>query len=216
MSFTDPVPGVPFTDADGLDDITQHLRDAAAARVDETENAIAPARTTWAAAGGAAPTIGAVDLGGGATAPTMSGTPAVLSSFNRIGKECFATMRIHATGSGALVGGASIVGLPVAPKPQGVSGEGGQNVGYGFMFNAGAGIGYFVNAILDPTYSTTVPILFLHAGLDADDVAGDGGPRAAALVGFSGEPFLIVSDNKPFNFNATQFFLNLALQYEGV
>lgn len=171
------------------------------------------ARRTWAAAGGAIPSLGAVSIfGSGAVAPTLAADPVIDSKFGQVGKECSGSMRIHATGTGSLTGALSIHGLPTVPKYQGVVGEGGQVVGQGFMLDGGnAGRKYPVQAVIDPTFDEVYPIVFLNFGYL--DVAGT---PTATVPSFAGSPHDLVLGNNPFDFNATQFFINLTFAFEGV
>ena len=173
-------------------------------------SAIAPARTTWAAAGGADPSLSTIyDLGGGITQPSM-GTGAVRdSSFNRIGSECFATCRII-WGASPTVGAGmyGIAGLPVAPK---INTGQGRHVGDGFVIDvSAAGLPLYVNAVLDPYFSETVPLLWLHSAIATVSATSVMVPAPAG-----GSPSPFVSNANPWT-PAEGDIVNLRLQYEGV
>ena len=172
--------------------------------------AIAPPRTTWADAGGAAPSLSAIyDLGGGLTQPSM-GTGAVRdSSFTRIGKEVFATCRIIWGASPTIGAGLyGIAGLPVGPK---INTGQGRHVGDGFIVDpSDSGKALYVNLVLDPFFSTTVPFMWLHA---AQATVSATTVLVPALTGGSPSPF--VTNANPW-VPAEGDIINLRLQYEGV
>jgi hypothetical protein len=138
--------------------------DGTAVPTDPVEAAIAPARTTWAAAGGSDPFLTGLDAG---ALPASSGTPFTVgtdnvadSSWNAIGKEAFWSLRIVA-GTGAAGTAAdqwALGGLPVAPKM--TTGHG-RVIGQGFLLDAEDNYHmYPVMAVIDPFYSLTLPVLF--------------------------------------------------------
>jgi hypothetical protein len=159
-------------------------------------------RQTWAAAGGSAPSLGATDLGGGATPVTLGSGVHLLSSFNRIGVECFATARIHCDGTNtAGVGSVTLAGLPVPPKYQGSGTDGGQNVGYGFIIDGTDFTFHPLRVVIDPFYHETEPLLFMSADVD--------GTPGSFLSGT-----ILAHDDFPVDFGEA-FYLNVTLQYEG-
>lgn len=171
------------------------------------------ARTTWQAAGGETPAFGAANFGGGATPIDLGAAPSILSTFTHSGGECFATVRLKSGGAGAAggVGAWTITGLPVPPKIVGAGVDGGQNIGYGFLLDAGDGLRETaVRAVVDPGLPTDDPVLFIigKAGVaDATDVI--------VPVDFSfGGDDIPAHDSTPFNF-VSGCILNLTLQYEG-
>lgn len=160
------------------------------------------ARQTWAAAGGAAPTLTASDLGGGAVDAVLGTSPVQDSSFNRIGSECFATCRIipGATAVG-LTGCWLLTGLPAAPK---FTTGNGRVVGHGFLITLGTpSTPYHVKAVLDPMFSSTKPCLFVFDKISAGDWLA---PDFSSI-----EP--LCHDANPFDFVEGKI-LNLTLQYE--
>lgn len=168
-------------------------------------------RLSWAVAGGAAPGIGALDAGGGAVAADL-GTGAVQdSSFTRIGSECFGTCRIVIGSSPTGVTGYwTITGLPVAPKMD-AGNLHGRVIGSGFLIdNSDTARIAMIQVVIDPFFSTTVPVLFAYLGsnatVSATDVLtpnrlGDGSCLCA-----NSYPWALAADDK----------LNLSFQYEGV
>lgn len=162
-------------------------------------------RKAWEDAGGAIPSFGATDLGGGATPATVGSGANILTTFNRIGVECFATMRIHADGTNtAGVGSVTIQGLPVAPKTVGAGIDGGQNVGYGFIIDGTDFTFHPVRVVLDPFYSETEPLLFCSAAVDT-----------GALVPASFlDSTIIANGTMPVDWGDV-YYLNVTFQYEG-
>lgn len=159
-------------------------------------------RLTWAAAGGALPTLTAGDVGGGAVDAVLGTSPTQNSSFAQIGSECFASCRIIAGADAVgLTGSWLLTGLPVAPA---VTGGHGRVVGHGFMVNPGAPTTlYHVKAVLDPYFHLTKPCLFVFDKLSAGDWLA---PDFASI-----EP--LCHDANPFDFVEGKI-LNLTLQYE--
>lgn len=160
------------------------------------------ARTTWAAAGGSAPTLTAGDVGGGAVDAALGTSPTRDSSFTRIGSECFASCRIiPGAGAVGLTGSWLLTGLPVAPM---ITGGHGRVVGHGFALSPGSPTTpYHIKVVLDPYFSTTKPCLFIFDKYSAGDWVA---PDFASI-----EP--LCHDNNPFDFVEGKI-LNLTLQYE--
>ncbi len=164
---------------------------------------VAPARQTWAAAGGSSPAFGAVDLGGGATAPTLGTGAQVWSSFNRIGVECFASCRIIAgTGAAGATGAVTLTGLPVTPVNLA------RPIGYGFIIDSSDTYAkYPIQVVWDPVFSTTAPMLFLDDyQRTADGIPVSTVPHFSAL-----EP--LVAGSSPFEWDDS-CIVNVSLQYE--
>jgi len=168
------------------------------------------ARMSWADAGGTAPSLSAIyDLGGGITQPSLGTGATRDSSFTRIGSECFATCRII-WGASPTVGAGmyGLAGLPVAPK---VNTGMGRHVGDGFIIDiSAAALPLYVNAVLDPYFSETVPLLWLHSAIATVDATSVMVPAPAG-----GSPSPFVSNAHPW-IPAEGDIINLRLQYEGV
>ncbi len=188
-------------------------------------------REPWERSGGAVPSLGGVVYGGATkTGPNLGPNPIILSSFKRIESECFATMRIHSGSSGTTAGAGftTIQGLPAAPRYVGSGADGGQPVGYGFLFDMdNSGRMYPLTAVIDPAFSLTEPMLFVAhravtiASEDPDvSVWTDNNFGPSSLVFAHGDlvsgDFPSVSgDVGPAPFDLSQEFrLNLAFQYE--
>lgn len=166
----------------------------------------ASARTTWAVAGGSAPTYTAIDpFGsfGGAVQPNLGTSPTQDSSFNRIGSECFASCRII-WGTSPTVGAGfyALTGLPVVPRY--TTGQG-RNVGYGFMYDQSANESYNVNVVLDPAFHASLPVIFLHYGVDTGNLILPSGVTGSWFFS-SANPVVPAAGD----------ILNITLQYEGV
>ena len=185
------------------------------------------AGTTWADAGGAAPTLGGiypVDTAG--VAVTLGTSPSVLSRFLRVGSLCMAKMRIRSgTAPASGQGYTTIEGLPVAPHYFGAGNDGGNPIGFGMLFDiTNAGRLYPVRAVIDPAYSLTKPIIFVSAAAETVDKAGDQDatvwkPRSFATPlpimhggGTSYPTYGTLSPN-PFDL-AGGFILNVTMFYE--
>lgn len=193
--------------------------------------AIAPAaRRAWENAGGSAPSLGGiypVDTAG--VAPNLGTSPSILSTWNEIGAECFATARIH-SGSGSPTSGEgywTLNGLPRAPKMVGAGNDGGQIIGVGMLLDiTNGGRLYHIRVVADPAFSATKPIFFVADTATTVDKAGDQdatvwAPRSFAtplpIAHGAGAAYptygTLAAD--PFDL-AGGFILNCTLQYEGV
>ena len=222
MSFTTPAPGEPYTDAEA-DDITAHFQAQAGG-----------ARRAWEDCGGAVPSLGGVIYGGTTkTGPDLGETPVIHSKFGRIGRECFATMRIHSSSSGTTAGAGftTIQGLPVAPKYQGAGADGGQPIGHGFLFDMdNGGLMFPLIVVIDPAFSETEPLLFVGHRRETVDKTGDQDATVWAGNTFGATSLVFVHgtlesgdfpsvsgavDPAPFDLSQ-EFRLNLSFQYEGV
>ena len=218
-----PLDGVAYTDTEP-DDITAHFQGLTGGL----------ARRPWEDAGGSVPSLGGVIYGGTTkTGPDLGDDAIILSSFNRIGVECFATMRIHSSASGTTAGAGftTIKGLPVAPKYVGSGADGGQPVGYGFLFDMDTGGSqYDLIAVIDPAFSLTEPLLFVSNRRETVDKAGDQDAAVWAPNNFGADSLVFVHGDlvaadfpsvsgavSPAPFDLSQEFrLNLTFQYEGV
>lgn len=176
-----------------------------------TLDGLLPARLPWEDAGGAVPSLGTLSAPGVPGGDVNIGSvPIIQSRFNRLGCECFANFRIHAdddaTGGTGFV---TIQGLPVAPRYVGSGVSGGQNVGYGFILDLDTAATYYaVNAVIDPAYSETEPVLFFGTRPVVADTEDVWGPAS-----FANGSFLFQADN-PVNLSQ-EFRINLTFQYEG-
>lgn len=199
-----------------------------AARLARQFGASTEGRLSWADAGGSTPSLGGVyPLNTAGVAVDLGTSPSILSTFNRIGSECFASMRIHSgTSPASGEGYTTIVGLPVAPKYVGSGNDGGHFIAHGELFDiANGGRIYPVKAAIDPAYSTTYPIIFVPfkvtsisaTGLSATDVltprSFGSGTTLPIMHGTGTYPTYGSLSADPFDL-AGGFILNLQFQYE--
>lgn len=156
----------------------------AAATAEAVEPLIAPARTTWQAAGGAIPSLGGVyptDTAG--VAVDLGTTPTITSKFGAIGKMCSASFRIRsgttpASGEGYM----TLVGLPVAPLVQGSGNDGGNMIGKGILLDlTNSARIYNILVVMDPQYHTTRPVFFYFQQVDT--AADNTGLNSAETTG---------------------------------
>lgn len=176
------------------------IRGSAGLSAGAVEAAIAPARTTWAAAGGAAPDITCVDPFGMFTeADPDLGTGATQdSSWQEIGKECFGHFRIilgtdSTPGQGFYV----ITGWPALPV---LSDGNARFIGEGVVVDASDG--YFslpVQCLVDPQIDPTRPFVIAPAYWNAGTFTKAASP--------------IVSHNHPISFDDGDI-INVSFRFE--
>lgn len=185
------------------------------------------ASTTWAAAGGASPTLGGVyPTNTAGVAVNLGTSPVVHSRFSRSGSWVDASCRIKGgTSPASGEGYTTIVGLPVAPSYVGSGNDGGNWIGAGALFDiANAGRFYPVRVVIDPAYSTTYPIIFLADAAETVDKAGDQDatvwkPRSFATPlpimhgGGTAYPTYGTLSPNPFDLSGG-FILNVTMRYE--
>ncbi len=163
------------------------------------------ARVAWAAAGGALPGIGGIE----GTPAGLGTSPVRDSSFNQIGKECFATARIVLGASPTPPTGYwSLTGLPVAPKM--TTGHG-RHIGYGFMLDASDSYRLLLTTVtIDPAFSLTIPVFFVYAA-NTDTIGED----LVSVPSYLNTGKGIASGAFPWDL-AEADIINVTLQYEGV
>lgn len=163
----------------------------------------------WEDVGGSVGAFGAGNFGGGAVPIDLGADGVVLTQFGRIGSLCFATCRLKSSGAGAAggTGAWTVTGLPVPIKMVGAGADGGQNVGFGFLLNGGAGLQKIpVHLTIDPGLPSADPFIFI-------DFKVSGGNLVPVDFSFGGND-IPAHDANPFDFVAGSI-MNVTMIYEG-